>query len=162
MAQVKFKGEEITLGGNFPTVGSKAPALTLVAKDLSEKTLDDFSGRKILSIFPSLDTPVCEASIKTFHEKCGNSTVINVSLDLPFAAKRFCEMKGVGDVVFLSAFRSTFPDDYGVKMQNGPLKGLCARAVLVLDDANNVVYTEIVPDVATPPNYEEAIKNLSQ
>ena len=161
MADITFKGNAITTNGNLPAVGSAAPAFTLIGADLSEKTLADFAGKKkILTINPSYDTGVCQAAARAFNAKAaGNDgvVVLAISADLPFAQKRFCGAEGIDGVVTLSSFRSSFSDDYGVTMEGGPLKGLTARAVLVLDEKDQVVHSELVPEIVEEPNYDAAL-----
>ena len=161
MANITFKGNPISTNGELPSVGSVAPDFTLVAADLSEKTLADFAGKtKVLTINPSYDTGVCQATARAFNEKAagkGGIVVLAISADLPFAQKRFCGAEGLDDVVTLSSFRSSFSDDYGLTMTGGPLKGLTARAVLVLDGDNKVVYSELVPEIVQEPNYDAAL-----
>lgn len=167
MATVLFKGNQVVLSGNFPEKGSKAQEFKLVAADLSEKSLADFQGKKkILSIVPSLDTPVCATSARTFNKavsELGDTVVLNISADLPFASSRFCETEGIKDVLTLSTFRNeSFSEDYGVKIADGPLSGLTTRAVVVLDQDNNVVYSELVPEIAQEPDYDSALKAIAQ
>lgn len=161
MASTAFKGTPIQTSGDLPAVGSGAPDFKLVDTDLAEVNLSTYSGRKVLNIFPSVDTSVCAASVRAFNEQAGGLdgvTVLNVSLDLPFAHKRFCGAEGLEGVVSLSTFRSTFLEDYGVKMVDGPLAGLAARSVVVLDADNKVVHTELVPEIAQEPDYEAALR----
>lgn len=164
MASITFKGTPIKTIGELPQKGSRAPNFSLVANDLSEVTLESFGRKKkILNIIPSLDTGVCRTSANTFNEKIArrsNLVVINISMDLPFAQGRFCKVEDIDNSEALSAFRSSFPKDYGVEIMDGPLKGLCARAVIVLDENNNVVYTEQVPEIGQEPNYDKALQNL--
>ena len=164
MAQITLKGNPIRTVGNLPEKGSKAPDFTLTAQDLSDVTLASFAGKKkVLNIFPSIDTPVCAKSVKAFYEKVGakkDAVVLNISADLPFAAKRFCGGEGIENAVTLSTFRSNFADTYGVKIVDGPLKGVCSRAVVVLDPNNKVLYTEQVPEIAQEPNYDKALAAL--
>lgn len=164
MADITLKGNSIHTSGDLPAVGSTAPAFALVNDGLAEKTLADFAGKKkVLTINPSIDTGLCQVATKTFNEKAGSrddTVVLLVSGDLPFAQKRFCGADGIEGVVTLSAFRSTFPDDYGIRLVDGPLKGLTGRAVIVLDADNKVLYTELVPEIAQEPNYEAAIAAL--
>ncbi|MCC6553822.1 MAG: thiol peroxidase [Polyangiaceae bacterium] len=160
MATITFKGNPIHTSGNLPAVGSTAPDFSLVKADLSEAKLSSFSGKKILNIFPSIDTGVCAKSVRTFHERAAAKaglTVLNISADLPFAQKRFCGAEGIENAVTLSTFRSDFADKYGAKMTEGPLAGLLSRAVLVLDESNKVVYAEQVPEIAQEPNYDAAL-----
>ena len=167
MAKITLKGNACNTSGDLPTVGAAAPEFTLVAADLSEKKLGDFAGKNvIISIVPSLDTPTCATSMKTFNEKAGDvgeTVIINVSKDLPFAQKRFCESNQVSHVTNLSAFRSNqFGEDYGISITDGPLKGLLGRAIVVVDSTGSVVYTELVPEIADEPNYEAALAAIKQ
>ncbi len=150
--------------GELPSVGTNAPAFTLVADDLSDKTLADYAGKKkLLNIVPSLDTGICATSTRKFNEQAGSlddTVVLVISADLPFAQARFCETEGLKDVVALSTFRSSFPDDYQVKIIAGPLTGLCSRAVIILDAENNVIYTEQVPEIGQEPDYDSALSAL--
>ncbi len=164
MAEITLKGNKIHTVGELPPVGKTVPFFTLVGQDLSEKTLADFKGKKkILNIFPSIDTTVCGASVKEFtkqNEKKPDIYILNISKDLPFAQVRFCKIEEIKNVITLSAFRSNFPEDYGVCIADGPLKGLCARAVIVLDEDNKVLYHELVPEITQEPNYELAMKHV--
>ncbi len=163
MTDIKLKGNTIHTGGSLPAVGNAAPKLKLTKVDLSDVTLDDFPGKKVLNIFPSVDTPVCATSVRTFNSKLsgrGDVAVLNISADLPFALKRFCGAEGLERVHALSAFRSSFAKDYGLQIVDGPLAGLCSRCIVVLDAQNRVIYTEQVPDIVQEPNYEAAIKAL--
>ena len=165
MAQITLKGNPCNTSGNLPAVGSAAPAFTLVAGDLSEKTLADFAGKNVvLNIVPSLDTPTCATSAKTFNEKAGSlgdTVIVNVSQDLPFAQKRFCEINQVEHVTNLSSFRSgKFAEAYGIGIVDGPLKGLLGRAIVVLDGTGKVTHTELVPEIAQEPNYDAALAVL--
>lgn len=167
MATVKFKGTPIRLSGDLPAVGQVAPPFLLAAADLSEKGLDAFTGKlKILSIVPSLDTSVCATSARRFNEtvvRIPGAVVINISADLPFAQKRFCDADGLAHIVTLSTFRApTFGSDYGVRIEEGLLAGLMARAVLVLDQDNRVVYSELVPEVAQEPDYDSALAAVAR
>lgn len=165
MAQVTLKGNPFQTSGNLPAVGSQAPDFLLVAQDLSTATLETFAGKKkVLNIFPSVDTPVCATSVRTFNKKAAESgaSVLNVSADLPFAFKRFCGAEGLDGVASYSTFRGTFAQDYGVLCVDGPLAGLCARAVVVLDEDGKVLYTEQVPEIAQEPNYDAAIEALGE
>lgn len=161
MASTALKGTPISTSGDLPAVGSNAPDFKLVDTELTEVSLSSYSGRKVLNIFPSIDTSVCAASVRQFNEQAGrldSVTVLNVSRDLPFAHKRFCGAEGLEGVVSLSTFRGSFLEDYGVKMVDGPLKDLAARAVVVLDDQNQVVHAELVPDITQEPNYAAALQ----
>lgn len=164
MATITLKGNEIHTNGTLPEVGTAAPEFSLAGADLSNKSLADFAGqRKVLNVFPSVDTPVCALSVKAFNAQAAskdNTVVLNVSADLPFALKRFCGAEGIEGAVTLSSFRSNFAQVYGLEITDGPLAGLCSRAVLVLDENNNVVYTEQVPEIAQEPNYEAALNAL--
>lgn len=166
MATVTFKGElKIKVGGELPAVGSVAPEFVVVKGDLSEVSLKDFKGKKVLlNIFPSIDTGVCAASVRKFNKDAAgleNTVVLGVSVDLPFAAGRFCAAEGIENVVTVSAFRSPeFAKSYGVLMEDGPLKGLLARSVVVVDADGKVAYTELVPEVTQEPNYTAALAAL--
>ena len=164
MAHITLKGDPYRTTGELPAVGAQAPSFELVRQDLAIATLSTYAGqRKVLNIFPSLDTAVCAASVRHFNEKAASRegvAVLNISADLPFAAKRFCVAEGIQGAETLSTFRSTFPGDYGVKILDGPLAGLCARAVLVLDEKNRVVYRQLVPEIAQEPDYDAALKAL--
>lgn len=164
MATVTFKGNEVHTAGELPAVGSAAPDFRLVGPDLSEKSLGDFSGRKkVLTINPSYDTGVCQATARAFHRKAGerdDTVVLAISADLPFAQKRFCEAEGLDHVQPLSTFRSSFGKDYGVELADGPLQGLTARAVLVLDEQDRVKHAELVDEIANEPDYEAALAAL--
>ena len=161
MAEITLKGNPFTTSGDLPKVGAPAPAFSLLKDDLSEATLADYSGKTvILSIFPSVDTPVCAQSVRTFVEQAtddANTVVVNVSLDLPFAQKRFCAAEGIENAVTHSAFRSTFAEDYGVRITNGPLAELCARAIVVIAPDGKVKHTELVPEIAQEPDYRAAL-----
>ncbi|MCH2110660.1 MAG: thiol peroxidase [Polyangiaceae bacterium] len=165
MAKTAFKGQEVNTSGELPSIGSGAPPFTLVGADLSEKTLADYQGKKIvLTINPSYDTGVCQATARRFHQELGargDTVVLMVSADLPFAQKRFCEAEGIVNIFPLSSFRSSFAQDYGVELVDGPLRGLTARAVVVLDDAHQVVYSELTKDIVEEPNFEAAAAALS-
>lgn len=163
MATVKFNGNTINIAGNLPAIGKKAPAFRLVGADLNEVGLDNYAGRiRILNIVPSLDTPVCAISAQRFNTEIAslkNIVLLNISADLPFAQKRFCESNSLNNIVTLSTFRAPdFGRDYGVLIKDSPLAGLMSRTVLVIDPANTVVYTEQVPDIAQEPDYNAALK----
>lgn len=164
MADITFQGDPITTVGNLPEKGAQAPAFTLVGTDLSDVELKNFAGKQlVINIFPSIDTGVCQASVRAFNEKaggCDNTVVLNVSKDLPFAQERFCAAEGIDNVVSASAFRSSFGEDYGVTMTAGPLEGLLSRAVVVVDADGSVVYTEQVPEIGQEPDYEAALGAL--
>ena len=161
MATIQFKGNDVHTTGNLPQKGEKAKDFTLVANDLSEKSLADFAGKKlILNIFPSVNTGVCAASVRNFNEKAAalnNAVVLCISKDLPFAQAQFCGAEGLENVVMLSDFRSNFGETYGVTMTDGPLKGLLSRSVVVTDADGSILYTEQVPEITTEPDYEAAL-----
>ncbi|MFQ5432567.1 MAG: thiol peroxidase [Nitrospinota bacterium] len=161
MASITFKGSPASTCGDLPSVGSTAPEFKLVKTDLSEISLADFAGKKkILNIFPSLDTPVCANSVRKFNEEAGKvegGVIINISADLPFAQKRFCGAEGIETAITSSTFRSSFAKDYGVELNDSPLAGLCHRAVVVLDADNKVVYTQLVGEVTEEPDYDKAL-----
>ncbi|MDQ2077954.1 thiol peroxidase [Marinimicrobium sp. ABcell2] len=165
MATVTLKGNPFQTSGELPSVGSQAPDFTLVISDLSEVTLSDFKGKRIvLNIFPSVDTPTCAQSVREFNaeaSKLESTAVICVSQDLPFALARFCGAEGLDQVVTASAFRSTFPEDYGVRMVDGPLTGLDARAVVIIDEQGKVLYNQLVSEISEEPNYDTALKALT-
>ena len=164
MAQVTFQGSPISTNGNLPAIGQVVPDFTLVAADLSEKSLADFAGkRKVLNIFPSIDTGVCAQSVRTFNKRASsldNAVVLCISADLPFAQARFCGAEGLDKVVTLSSFRSSFAADYGVALTDSPLRGLTARAVVVLDENDKVLHSELVAEIANEPNYDAALAVL--
>ena len=161
MSTVTLKGNPVNVAGEFLQAGQSAPAFTLVGADLSEKSLADFTGkRKILNIFPSVDTGVCAQSVRKFNEKAAglaNTVVLCISADLPFAQSRFCGAEGIENVAMLSSFRSNFARDYGVALSDGPLAGLNARSVLVVDENNQVVYSQLVAEITEEPEYEAAL-----
>ena len=165
MAQITLKGNPIHTSGELPKIGSAAPVFTLVKADLSETGLKDFAGhRVVLNIFPSLDTPTCATSVRKFNTLASgapNTTVLCVSADLPFAAKRFCSTEGLESVVPASCFRNAdFGIAYGVTLVDGPLRGVLARAIVVLDEKGKVIHTELVPEIAMEPNYDAALAVL--
>lgn len=164
MADIMLGSNEVHTLGDLLEVGAVAPFTQLTRMDLSNVTLDDYSGWKVLNIFPSVDTGVCAASVRQFNAKAGGRegvTVLNISADLPFAHKRFCGAEGLEGVESLSSFRSSFSRDWNLEMIDGKLAGLCSRAVIVLDAENKVVYTEQVPQIAQEPNYDAAFAALS-
>lgn len=165
MSQVTFKGTPVSTNGSLPTVGEQAPDFSLTASDLSQKSIKDFKGKRIiLNIFPSVDTGTCAASVRTFNEiasSLDNTVVLCISRDLPFAQSRFCSANGIENVHSLSEYKdSSFSEAYGVRFADGPLEGLLSRAVIVIDDAGKVVYTEQVKEVTEEPNYEAALELL--
>ena len=150
--------------GELPAVGEKAPDFTLVDADLQEFTLSDLPGRRVLSIFPSIGTGVCQASVRRFNELAAgleDTTVLNVSVDLPFALSAFCAAEGIENVKVGSAFRSTFGQDYGVTLTDSKFEGLLARAVVVVDSDGQVAYAELVPQIGQEPDYDAALASLS-
>ena len=165
MANITFKGNPVHTIGELPQKGSTAPDFKLVRGDLSEAGLSDFKGKYVvLNIFPSLDTGVCAASVRRFNKDATsltNTVVLGISADLPFAAGRFCSAEGIENVITLSTFRSdAFAKDYGLLMTSGPLKGLLARAVVVVDPSGKVIYTELVSEIAQEPDYHSAINSI--
>ncbi|WP_243049983.1 thiol peroxidase [Dyella sp. RRB7] len=165
MSQVTLKGQPVQVDGHFPTDGEQAPAFSLVGKDLSDVTLANFAGkRKVLNIFPSVDTPTCATSVRRFNEKASqldDAVVLCISADLPFAQARFCGAEGLDNVVTLSTLRGhEFLRNYGVAIASGPLAGLAARAVVVLDTHDKVLYSELVGEIAHEPNYDAALASL--
>lgn len=165
MGQVTFKGNPVPTAGELPSSGTEAPAFTLADTELQDRSLSDFAGKKVvLNIFPSLDTPVCADSVRAFNEKAGDrddAVVLCISKDTPFAQGRFCGAEGLDNVVPLSAFRdSDFGEDYGIEITDSPLRGLFARAVVVLDEDGNVTYTQLVPEIAEEPDYDAALAAL--
>jgi thioredoxin-dependent peroxiredoxin len=164
MAQITLRGNAINTVGELPAVGSPAPGFTLTGTDLGAVSSDQFRGKPVLlNVFPSLDTPVCAASVRTFNERAAASgaVVLCVSNDLPFAQKRFCGAEGIENVTTASAFRDTFGQDYGITITDGPMAGLLGRAVVVIGSDGNVSYTELVPEIAQEPDYDAALAALS-
>ena len=165
MATVTLKGNAFNTSGNLPSVGSEAPAFELVKNDLGNLSLAELKGKKVvLNIFPSLDTATCATSVRKFNvdaAKKDNVVVLGISKDLPFASGRFCSTEGIDKVITLSAFRDKgFGAAYGVDIVDGPLAGLFARSVVVIDENGKVVYTELVPETVNEPNYEAALAAL--
>lgn len=165
MSNVTLDGNPLAIGGQFPATGASAPGFTLTTQSLEEVSLDAYNNRrKILNIVPSLDTGVCAASTRKFNEKASsldNTVVLVVSADLPFAAGRFCGAEGLDNVITLSTFRHPdFLTNYGVAIQDGPLAGLCSRAVVVLDENNRVLHSELVSEIKNEPNYDAALSVL--
>ncbi|MGR9072378.1 MAG: thiol peroxidase [Gammaproteobacteria bacterium] len=164
MATITFLGKSIKTCGDLPAVGSTAPDFLLANNDLVDVTLSNYAGsRKVLNIVPSLDTPVCAASTRIFNQKASyldNTVVLVVSADLPFAQDRFCKDEGLKEVVSLSTFRSGFAKDYGVEIVDGFLAGLTARAVVVIDDNDTVVHTQLVAELTEEPDYDAALEAL--
>jgi thioredoxin-dependent peroxiredoxin len=164
VATTKLKGNPINTNGELPKVGGQAPDFKLTKTDLSDVSLATFAGKKkLLNIFPSIDTGVCAASARTFNQRAqqANGVLLMVSADLPFAHLRFCTVEKTNDVLHLSMLRDkSFAKDYGVLLEDGALAGLCARAVVVLDENNKVLHTELVPEITQEPNYEAALAAL--
>lgn len=166
MSTVTLKGKTIQISGKLPEKGTKAPDFLLTKTDLSDVSLNSFEGKKIiLNIFPSVDTAVCASSVRKFNEKAGalpNTVVLCVSLDLPFALGRFCGAEGLKGVVPVSEFKKKqFGESYGIRIQDGPLEGLLARAVVVLKEDGEVIYSELVPEIAQEPDYEKALNAVA-
>lgn len=165
MAEITLQGNPINTAGDLPQVGSDAPSFTLVAADLSEKTLGDFAGKNVvLNIFPSIDTPVCATAARIFNEKASgreDTVVLCISADLPFATSRFCGAEGLDNVVTLSTFRNPeFGQSYGMTIVDGALAGVLARAVVVVDTEGKVQHSELVPEIAQEPDYDAALSAL--
>lgn len=165
METVKFKGTPCHTCGNVPSKGSAAPGFTLVTPSLEEIRLSDYVGKRVvLNVFPSLDTPVCAASVRRFNQEAStidNAVVLCVSMDLPFAAGRFCTLEGLKNVTAASAFRSTeFSGQYGLKLVDGPLAGLLARAVLIVDTDGRIIYRNLVEEITDEPDYDGALACL--
>ncbi len=164
MATILFQDKPINTNGELPLVGDIAPDFSLVNGRLKNVSLADYSGkRKVLSIVPSFDTPTCAESTRRFNQKAnayGNTIVLVISADLPFAQGRFCETEGLKNVEALSTFRGNFAEDYGVHIVDTILEGLTARAVIILDENNKVLYTELVAEVSEEPDYEGVLEVL--
>lgn len=163
-AQTKLGPNTANLIGQLPPVGSTAPAFTLTANDMSNKSLTDYAGKNIvLNIFPSVDTSVCAASIREFNKRMvslPNTVVLCISKDLPFAQKRFCGAEGIDKVETLSDFRGSFGKSYGVELTDTSFAGLFARAVVVIDASGKIKYTQLVPQIGEEPNYDAALKAI--
>jgi thiol peroxidase len=165
MAQITLGGNAINTSGNIPSSGSAAPLFLLTAEDMSSISLENFAGKKkILNIFPSVDTGVCATSVRKFNEKAAmlsDTAVLCISRDLPFAQKRFCGAEGISNVVMLSDYKNgSFGKSYGVEITDGKFEGLHARAILVLNENNQVLHSELVSEIAQEPNYEVALAAL--
>ena len=163
---VTLGGNPVQVAGTFPQKSQAAPAFSLVGKDLADVTLESFAGkRKVLNIFPSIDTPTCAMSVRKFNQTANdlaNTIVLCISADLPFAQNRFCGAEGLANVVTLSTMRGReFLQTYGVALSSGPLAGVAARAVVVLDENNKVLHSELVPEIKSEPNYDAALKALA-
>ena len=165
MTTVTLKGNNIETVAQLPAVGSAAPSFTVVKQDLSEVSLADYKGKKlVLNIFPSIDTATCATSVRTFNQKAAaleNTEVLCVSMDLPFALGRFCGAEGIDKVTTASGFRSSFGKDYGLVFTTGPLTGLYSRSVVVVDESGKVIYTQQVSETVDEPDYDAAIQSLS-
>ena len=167
MANITLQGNPIETVGDLPGLKTQAPEFTLTRTDLSDCSLGDFAGQTVvLNIFPSIDTSVCASSVRRFNAEASsldNTVVLCVSADLPFAHQRFCEGEGLDKVIPLSVFRSPgFGKDYGVTITDGPLAGLLSRAIVIIDNAGRIIYTEQVPEIAQEPDYEAALKILGK
>jgi thiol peroxidase len=165
MANVTLKGNPVSLNGDLPAVGSQAPDFSLVGADLGDVSLASFKGKKkILSIVPSLDTPTCATSTRRFNEEAArldDTVVLVISADLPFASKRFCATEGLENVQTLSMMRAKhFAKDYGMLITDGPLAGITARAIVVLDENDKVTYTQLVGEIGDEPDYQAALAAL--
>ncbi|HET6725053.1 MAG TPA: thiol peroxidase [Gammaproteobacteria bacterium] len=165
MAKITLRGNAINTSGELPSVGSTAPEFSLVNKDLKDMSLSEWDGKKkLLNIVPSLDTPVCALSTKKFNEYAKDhpdTVILIISADLPFAMSRFCGNENLDNVISLSLMRGKdFATDYGVLIEDGPMAGLTARAVVVIDENDTVVYNELVPEIGNEPDYEAALKAL--
>jgi thioredoxin-dependent peroxiredoxin len=165
MSKITFKGNPVNTSGNLPAKGTKAPDFTLVKSDLGNLSLSELKGKKvILNIFPSLDTSVCATSVRKFNQLAAgktNTVVLGISKDLPFASGRFCSAEGITNVVTLSGFRdSAFGSSYGVDTVDGPLVGLYARSIVVVDEQGTVVHSQLVPETTIEPDYDSALAAL--
>lgn len=164
MAEVTLGGNSVHTSGDLPEVGSAAPSFTLTRSDLGDVSASDFDGKNVvLNIFPSVDTPTCASSVRTFNERAAgldNTAVVCVSADLPFAQGRFCGAEGIENVSTGSSFRSSFGDDFGVNLTDGPLAGVLARAVVVVGADGTVKHTELVSEIANEPDYDAALGAL--
>ena len=166
MAEVTFRSNPVHTAGSLPGIGSNAPDFTVTGMDLSPVSLSDFRGKKVvLNIFPSLDTPVCAASVRRFNAEAAwlpNTVVLCISRDLPFAQKRFCAAEGLDNVILASEYQDTrFGDAYGVRIVDGPLRGLFSRAVVVVDENGRILYSEQVPEITLEPDYNRALKAIA-
>lgn len=165
MANTALRGNPVRTSGELPSVGSSAPEFEVVGADLAPVSSSDFAGKRVvLNIFPSIDTGICAASERKFNELAGglaDTVVVSVSKDLPFALGRWCAAEGVEDVKPTSAFRSSFGEDYGVTQVDGPMAGLLARAVVVVDEHGQVLHSQLVPEITTEPDYDAAVAVLS-
>lgn len=165
MATITLKGNPMQTSGDLPEVGKAAPDFTVTKTDLSDLRLKDLRGKRvILNVFPSLDTPVCSKTVRTFNEQASqlnNTSILCISADLPFAQKRFCTTENLNGVIPVSVFRNpSFAEQYGLAIISGPLLGLLARAVIVVDEKGKITYTELINEVSHEPNYQAAIQVL--
>ena len=165
MAQTKFKGKPVQISGKLPRINTKAPGFSLTRTDLSRISFGDLVGKKVvLNIFPSVDTPVCAMTVRKFNaeiDRHKNAVVVCVSMDLPFAHARFCGAEGLENVISASAFRNPeFGTDYGIRITDGPLAGLFARAVVVIDEGGTVIYSQLVSEISAEPDYDQALAAL--
>lgn len=163
MTDIQLKGNTVHTSGALPKVGAAAPDVALVKPDLTEAKISSFAGKKVLNIFPSVDTGVCAASVRRFNKDAAGKDgvhVLNISMDLPFAMKRFCAAEGIDKAVSLSGFRSEFGNAYGVTLTDSGMKGLFSRAVVVLDENMKVLYAQQVPEITTEPDYDAALQVL--
>lgn len=165
MAITAFKSSPVRTAGDLPALGEPAPSFELVGTDLAPVASGDFAGRRVvLNVFPSVDTGICAQSVRRFNEVAAgleNTAVLCVSKDLPFALARFCGAEGLSNVIAASAFRSGFGEDFGLTQQEGPLGGLLARAVIVIDADGTVRYTQLVPEITTEPDYDAVLAALA-
>lgn len=165
MATITFQGKPINTVGDLPAVGGKAPDFKLTNRKMQDVGLAEFAGkRKVMNIVPSLDTPTCATSTRKFNEKAAhldNTAVLTISADLPFAQARFCEIEGIKHVTALSTFRSNFAHDYGVQLLDSILAGLTARAIVIIDENDRVIYTQLVSEIADEPDYAGALAVLA-
>jgi thioredoxin-dependent peroxiredoxin len=163
VAKITLKGNPIQTQGQLPAVGTAAPDATLTGLDLSDKKLSSIPGKRVLNIFPSIDTGVCATSVRTFNRRATEKpgvTVVNISMDLPFALKRFCGAEGIEKALSFSGFRGDFGAQFGLTIQEGGLSGLYSRAVIVLDEGGKVLHAEQVPEIGQEPNYDAALAAL--
>lgn len=166
MASITFKGSTVNTSGTLPEIGSKAADFKITKTDLSDTSLADYKGKKVvLNIFPSVDTGICAASVRAFNTKASNqenTVVLCISKDLPFAHTRFCEAEGLKNVIPASQYKNnSFEEAYHITMTDGPLAGLFSRAVIILDEEGTVVYTEQVPEIVQEPDYDKAVAAIS-
>ena len=164
MSAITVKGNQVNTSGSLPSVGETARDFTMVGTDLSDKSLSDYKGKNVvLNIFPSINTGICAKSVRKFNEeasKLDNTVILCISKDLPFAQSQFCGAEGIQNVEMLSDFRTDFGHEYGVQMENGPLKGLLSRVVIVVDPEGKVTYTEQVPEIGQEPDYGKALQAI--